>query len=211
MKTIIFSMLILCLFSCIVENTDCEKSVNSTNFFEVISADSSSLNVQAGDTISIEKIDSSTYVIQAGDLTKEFRYIGKSKVEGKEGYDLFLGEFFPVAAIHAKCENDTTDFEIIIQNGTQAGGEFLYYVTGNATVSITSNGGNTFTLVINTSYPASFELSSDAKGVATCWDVNGFGYKCEVSADTGNTEINIDFETASNVNHDISFHIAYNQ
>jgi len=56
MKTIIFSMLILCLFSCIVENTDCEKSVNSTNFFEVISADSSSLNVQAGDTISIEKI-----------------------------------------------------------------------------------------------------------------------------------------------------------
>lgn len=93
----------------------------------------------------------------------------------------------------------------------QAGGEFLYYVTGNATVSITSNGGNTFTLVINTSYPASFELSSDAKGVATCWDVNGFGYKCEVSADTGNTEINIDFGTASNVNHDISFHIAYNQ
>jgi hypothetical protein len=93
----------------------------------------------------------------------------------------------------------------------QAGGEFLYYVTGNATVSITSNGGNTFTLVINTSYPTSFELSSDAKGVATCWDVNGFGYKCEVSADTGNTEINIDFGTASNVNHDISFHIAYNQ
>lgn len=118
-------MLILCLFSCIVENTDCEKSVNSTNFFEVVSAGSSSLNVQAGDTISIEEIDSLTYVIQVGNLTKEYQYIGKSKVEGKEGYDLFLGEFFPVAAIHARCENDTTEFEVIIQNGTQAGEKTL--------------------------------------------------------------------------------------